>query len=607
MWQSFGVQPALVVGHSVGEYAALCVAGALSLADGIKLTAQRGELMQRGTVPGAMVAVRADADRVRELAQTPGVEIAAGNGPQSFVLTGSEVIVGQLAEQLDRLELKWQRLDVDRAFHSSLVDPILDDFAKIVAEIKLKPLRMPMVSSWSGELLESGTALAGDYLVGQLRHPVLFGDAVEALTAAGCRRFLELGPDAVLSPAGRRIAPNSTWIPTQRLGQDPVLATMNGLAELYEQGTEIAWAKVYSESGRVPLPTYPFRRVHHPVDASARPVGLAQPPVVEERSIERSGAALKRIPLDPPASNGVVVPSLDEIETHDLSPFAIPADDDRRSAPAVEPVEAVEAVEPESAAEADVAELLTSEYVQMLPAAISVAPAELLASAYVQMLPDAVTAQADEASPRADDAEGAATARVAEASVERIPAVGSEAEASAPAVKASAASVPAADLYRDSLEVVLDLTGEQLGLDPYDLTVDHTFAELGADSLSMLRVVEEVGQRFEVEIAVSELFDELNTPHKLASAVASRNQPDGDQVDPLELLRPTQTAQTNESALTGEHDSEQDVDAQTDGSRRIRGLCWRCWGRGWPSSRRRWMRRPLRRVRRSCLVRGWLR
>jgi acyl transferase domain-containing protein len=237
LWQSFGVQPALVVGHSVGEYAALCVAGALSLADGVRLTAKRGELMQRGTVPGAMVAVRADADRVRELARTTGVEVAAGNGPQSFVLTGSEVIVGQLAAQLDRLEVAWQRLDVDRAFHSSLVDPILADFAEIVGEITLKPLRTPMVSSWSGDLLESGTVLDSDYLVGQLRQPVLFGDAVEAVTAAGCRRFLELGPDAVLSPAGRRIAPNSTWIPAQRLGQDPVLATMNGLAELYEQGT----------------------------------------------------------------------------------------------------------------------------------------------------------------------------------------------------------------------------------------------------------------------------------------------------------------------------------------------------------------------------------
>ncbi|QNE21863.1 acyltransferase domain-containing protein [Kribbella qitaiheensis] len=268
LWQSFGVQPALVVGHSVGEYAALCVAGALSLADGVRLTAKRGELMQRGTVPGAMVAVRADADRVRELAQTPGVEIAAGNGPQSFVLTGTEVIVGQLAEQLDRLEVSWQRLDVDRAFHSSLVDPILADFAEVVAQISLRPLRMPMVSSWSGELLESGIALDSDYLVGQLRQPVLFGDAVEALTAAGCRRFLELGPDAVLSPAGRRIAPNSTWIPAQRLGQDPVLATMNGLAELYEQGTEITWSKVYPNAGRVPLPLYPFRRVHHPVDTT---------------------------------------------------------------------------------------------------------------------------------------------------------------------------------------------------------------------------------------------------------------------------------------------------------------------------------------------------
>ena len=335
-----------------------------------------------------MVAVRADADRVRELAQTPGVEIAAGNGPQSFVLTGTEVIVGQLAEQLDRLELKWQRLDVDRAFHSSLVDPILADFAKVVAQISLRPLRMPMVSSWSGELLESGTALDGDYLVGQLRQPVLFGDAVEALTAAGCRRFLELGPDAVLSPAGRRIAPNSTWIPAQRLGQDPVLATMNGLAELFEQGTEIAWAKVYPESGRVPLPTYPFRRVHHPVDASARPVASVRPPAVEERSIERSGAALKRIPLDPPRSNGVVAPAVEVLE--ELSPFAIPDEDgDRRTTPALVEVPTEQPV-------ADAPELLKSAYVQMLPtrsAAEMVAtddakPAvELLENAYVRMLP----------------------------------------------------------------------------------------------------------------------------------------------------------------------------------------------------------------------------
>ncbi|MFI5708650.1 amino acid adenylation domain-containing protein [Kribbella sp. NPDC051620] len=535
LWQSFGVQPALVVGHSVGEYAALCVAGALSLADGVKLTAQRGVLMQRGTVPGAMVAVRADADRVRELAQTPGVEIAAGNGPQNFVLTGSEVIVGQLAEQLDRLELKWQRLDVDRAFHSSLVDPILADFAKVVAEIKLKPLRMPMVSSWSGELLESGTALDGDYLVGQLRQPVLFGDAVEALTAAGCRRFLELGPDAVLSPAGRRIAPNSTWIPAQRLGQDPVLATMNGLAELYEQGTEIAWAKVYPESGRVPLPTYPFRRVHHPVDASARPVASAQPAVVEEeRSIERSGAALKRIPLDPPASNGVVVPTVEEI---DLSPFAIPAEDD----PDRLSTQPIEVTEPLPVVELDGAELVGTAYVQMVPAMAVAGPGGGASDA--EAGPGSSLAGAEDAVPGA---------RVLEDAVAGAQVVGNQGEASAgraaaegatsAAVDGESSEVPvasAAELYRESLEVVLDLTGEQLGLEPYDLTVDHTFAELGADSLSMLRVVEEVGQRFDVEIAVSELFDDLNTPHKLATAVASRNQPDGDEVDPLDLLRPT--------------------------------------------------------------------
>ncbi len=735
LWQSFGVQPALVVGHSVGEYAALCVAGALSLADGVRLTAKRGELMQRGTVPGAMVAVRADADRVRELAQSSGVEIAAGNGPQSFVLTGTEVIVGQLAEQLDRLEVSWQRLDVDRAFHSSLVDPILGEFADVVAQISLRPLRMPMVSSWSGELLESGTALDSDYLVGQLRQPVLFGDAVEALTAAGCRRFLELGPDAVLSPAGRRIAPNSTWIPAQRLGQDPVLATMNGLAELYAQGTEIAWSKVYPNAGRVPLPLYPFRRVHHPVDTTSTPLaapvasslpgatdlGTAARPVMRAEGGEaRFRPALKKIPLDPPSSNGFTEQTPEEPEEH--SPFALPAEnthpakpaelkaaptpattetppttepssdaeqaleaeslavveppsdreqardreqpsepessdeaespmgvesssDDGQSAeaesrdaaepssdadpdPVVEPKspeveppsDREQASEPESSDEAEslmgvesssdngqsaeaesrdgaeqssdadpdpVVELKSPDEIEppsdreqasepessdAVEARVGVdsssdgeAVAEFGSPDDAESPSDAESASADAADSSSDAGSASAGAVESSGDDERVvegeglagaessgdggqaavPQVASGVGSSALGEQAAEVETPGggaraadevAERYRDSLAVVLDLTGEQLGLDPYDVTVDHTFAELGADSLSMLRVVEEVGQRFGVELAVSELFDELDTPHKLASAVASRNLSDG-AVDPLDLLR----------------------------------------------------------------------
>lgn len=477
LWESFGVRPALVVGHSVGEYAALCVAGALSTADGVRLTAKRGQLMQRGTVPGAMVSVRADADRVRELAKTPGVEVAAGNGPQSFVLAGSEVIVGQLAEQLDRLDVSWQRLDVDRAFHSSLVEPILSDFAEFVATIKLRPLRTPMVSSWSGDLLESGTKLDEDYLVGQLRQPVQFGDAVEALTAAGCRRFLELGPDAVLSPAGRRIAPNSTWIPAQRLGQDPVLATMNGLAELYLQGTEINWAKVYADGGRVPLPTYPFRRVHYPVDAFARSAEAAAKaarledtePVDDLRPVERTSGALKRIPLDPPSRPKATEQTEPEPETTEESPFAIPADDVDR------------VVVPDTAAVVD-------EHVDV--EATGSAQNVALGNEAPQSEPEATEQRADES--------GYAAAADPEVVAER---------------------------YRESLDLVLDLTSEQLGLDPYDVTVDHSFAELGADAALMQRVVDAVQRKFDVEVKAEALFEDLITPHKLASAVAAKTPP----------------------------------------------------------------------------------
>ncbi|TCC05763.1 amino acid adenylation domain-containing protein [Kribbella soli] len=476
LWQSFGVQPALVVGHSVGEYAALCVAGALSLADGVRLTAKRGELMQRGTVPGAMVAVRADADRVREIARTAGVEVAAGNGPQSFVLTGSEVIVGQLAAQLDQLQVAWQRLDVDRAFHSSLVDPILADFAEIVREITLKPLRTPMVSSWSGDLLESGTVLDSDYLVGQLRQPVLFGDAVEAVTAAGCRRFLELGPDAVLSPAGRRIAPNSTWIPAQRLGQDPVLATMNGLAELYEQGTEIAWAKVYADGGRVPLPTYPFRRVHHPVDPSVTVLAGPGTAVAGDNNAPRlnaferaaraqavvfeppSSAAVKRIPLDPPEP--VASEPVEPVDESERSPFALPAETHQ----------------------------IDADY-----------------------LAQAGSLSGDEMS---------------------------------------------AERYRESLDVVLDLTCEVHNLDPYDLTVDHTFAELGATPASMAPVIDELKSRFEAELAPDDLFLSYTTPHKLATAVAVQT------AEPVEAVEPPKEAPVEQVAEEATSEEEPARDAR---------------------------------------------
>jgi len=315
-----------------------------------------------------------------------------------------------------------------------------------------------MVSSWSGDLLESGTVLDGDYLVGQLRQPVLFGDAVEAVTAAGCRRFLELGPDAVLSPAGRRIAPNSTWIPAQRLGQDPVLATMNGLAELYEQGTEIAWAKVYPDGGRVPLPTYPFRRVHHPVDPSVTaPAGPGTAVAVDNvtprlNAFERaaraqtvvfeppSSAAVKRIPLDPP-----------------------------------EPATVEQA---ERAEQAEQAEEAASPFA--LPAETHQIDADYLAQA------------------------GSLSGN--EMSAER---------------------------YRESLDVVLDMTCEVHNLDPYDLTVDHTFAELGATPASMAPVIDELNSRFEAELAPDDLFLTYTTPHKVATAVAVQTaEPEPPQPEP---------------------------------------------------------------------------
>ncbi|MQA26475.1 MAG: AMP-binding protein, partial [Micromonosporaceae bacterium] len=129
-WRGYGVTPDFLVGHSIGEYAALHTAGAFSLADGVRLATIRGELTQSGTPAGAMVSVLADENTVGELIAETGVEIAAFNGPSEYVLTGPEAEMRQVLTRLDRAGGSWRRLPVDRAFHSALLDPVLDEFAR---------------------------------------------------------------------------------------------------------------------------------------------------------------------------------------------------------------------------------------------------------------------------------------------------------------------------------------------------------------------------------------------------------------------------------------------------------------------------------------------
>ncbi|WP_330239524.1 type I polyketide synthase [Streptomyces sp. NBC_00525] len=270
--ESWGVKPDIVIGHSIGELAAAHVAGVLSLTDAAKLVVARGRLMQALPAGGAMVAVQASEDEVGPILTT-GVEIAAVNGPQAVVISGTETETRTIAEHFAALGRKTSRLPVSHAFHSSLMAPMLDDFRAIATPLTFNQPRIPVVSTVSGTL--STDWQSPDYWVDQVRRPVRFADAVEALEAQGANRFLEIGPDGILTGLAQQILDRgeggpAVLVPSVRKNRPEPEALVTALGRLYADGARVDWEAFYAGSGArtVELPTYPFQRSRYWVDAA---------------------------------------------------------------------------------------------------------------------------------------------------------------------------------------------------------------------------------------------------------------------------------------------------------------------------------------------------
>ncbi|MEU3688270.1 type I polyketide synthase [Streptomyces narbonensis] len=275
--ESWGVTPDVLAGHSVGEISAAHVAGVLSLGDAARLVAARGRLMQALPEGGAMVAVEASeeevlphfAGRERELS------LAAVNGPRAVVLAGAERAVLDVAELLRGQGRRTKRLGVSHAFHSPLMEPMLDDFRRVVEELDFQEPRVDVVSTVTGLPVKAGQWSDPEYWVDQVRRPVRFLDAVRTLEESGADTFLELGPDGVCSAMAAdsvRHQEAVTTVSALRKDRPEPQSLLAALATVFVRGHDVDWTAAHGSSGtvRVPLPTYAFQRERHWFDGTAR-------------------------------------------------------------------------------------------------------------------------------------------------------------------------------------------------------------------------------------------------------------------------------------------------------------------------------------------------
>ncbi|RKN10669.1 SDR family NAD(P)-dependent oxidoreductase [Streptomyces radicis] len=264
---SFGVRPDHVAGHSVGELTAAHVAGVLDLEDACRLIAARASLMQSLPGGGAMVAVAASEERVRPLVadRADEVALAAVNGPGAVVVSGAAAAVAQVAAELAGQGVKTRRLTVSHAFHSPLIEPMLDAFARVAADITYREPRVPVVSNLTGRLAVPGELTSADHWVAHARGTVRFLDTVRTLRAEGVRHFVELGPDPVLAALTREVVgDDATAVALLKSGAPEPVTLLAGLGRVHAAGAPFdLTAHLGAGERHVPLPTYPFQRARH--------------------------------------------------------------------------------------------------------------------------------------------------------------------------------------------------------------------------------------------------------------------------------------------------------------------------------------------------------
>ncbi|OKH23568.1 polyketide synthase [Hydrococcus rivularis NIES-593] len=306
LWQSWGISPTAVIGHSVGEYAAACVAGVFSLEDGLKLIAARGRLMQQLPQDGAMVAVFASEARVSAaIAPYPEqIAIAAINGIENIVISGKRKAIETVVASLENEGIQTKPLNVSHAFHSPLMEPILAEFETVAHQITYSPPRIELISNLTGEAIGEEIATP-QYWCRHIRQPVRFAQSIETLHRLGYQTFVEIGANPTLLGMARTVLENSKsavlpeavpgtcggfakihnpksylWLPSLRPGDSNWQQLLESLAQLCVRGVSVDWfgfERDYSHY-RIALPTYPFQRKRYWLEANPKIIQNPIPP-----------------------------------------------------------------------------------------------------------------------------------------------------------------------------------------------------------------------------------------------------------------------------------------------------------------------------------------
>ncbi len=309
LWRAWGIAPVAVMGHSFGEYAAAHVAGALTLANAARMVAARGRLAQGLPRDGAMLVLEAGEGEVAAAIEASGgrVAIAAVNGEANVVISGERAAVEAIGARFAARGARTKALRVSHAFHSPLMDPVLDAFEQEVAGANFAAPQITLVSNLTAQRADLALIGSARYWRRHLREPVRFADALRTLAALGITHYVEMSPQPVLLGMGAECVGAGQWLPSLREGQPAWPALFESLQALYVAGAEVDWAALDRGQPvrRIGVPTYPFQRRRHWIAAAARSAALP----AAQRWVEMAAALDRQAERGPLALNAASYPA----------------------------------------------------------------------------------------------------------------------------------------------------------------------------------------------------------------------------------------------------------------------------------------------------------